>query len=363
MITIELKTKEEIKFNIPLSFDEACTFYYGYVICGIYKITNTINNRCYIGQSINIRKRWIGHKNSKCDYPLYRAFKKYGIENFTFEILEECKKEDLDKREEYYIKIFDAYNHGYNQTLLCIGGGHPNIFTQDKLDDLINDLMHTNLSKHELANKYNCSDRTIRDINSGRCWKSDDIEYPIRQFNKPKESSLCCICGKPISSRESLMCYDCMHKSQRKVKDRPGKLELAELIVKNGFSAVGRIFGVTDNAIKGWCKDYKIPYKIDDIRNWYFNITNQENPFLIKDNEKEKKKKFNYRSIYKLDILNCDILKRYDKIADAHRDLGIKKGSHITEACQGKIKSAYGFKWCYVEEYFDKFPNKKECKI
>lgn len=45
---------------------------------GIYKITNNINNKCYIGQSRNIEKRWRDHKYSNLDYPLYRAFRKYG---------------------------------------------------------------------------------------------------------------------------------------------------------------------------------------------------------------------------------------------------------------------------------------------
>ncbi len=68
----------------------------GVVIMYVYKITNTINNKCYIGITNNYKKRWSNHKttylneNSKeYDKPLYRAFRKYGLENFTFEILEE----------------------------------------------------------------------------------------------------------------------------------------------------------------------------------------------------------------------------------------------------------------------------------
>ena len=67
---------------------------------GIYKITNLINNNAYIGLSINIEKRWLAHKersqdvfNKEYDKILYKAFRKYGIDNFKFEILEECKPE------------------------------------------------------------------------------------------------------------------------------------------------------------------------------------------------------------------------------------------------------------------------------
>lgn len=50
---------------------------------GIYKITNKINGKCYIGQSKNIEERWRHHRTSKLKYPLYLAFQKYGLENFS----------------------------------------------------------------------------------------------------------------------------------------------------------------------------------------------------------------------------------------------------------------------------------------
>ena len=75
---------------------------------GIYKITNNINGHCYIGQSSQIEKRWKNHKiasnnqnDSSYEYPLYKAMRKYGIENFTFEIIEECSIKELDEREIY----------------------------------------------------------------------------------------------------------------------------------------------------------------------------------------------------------------------------------------------------------------------
>ena len=87
--------------------------------CGIYKITNLINNKVYIGQSIDIKERWYNHlhrhQRSK-DLPLYRAFEKYGIKNFTFDIIEECDIQNLDEREKYWIQYYDSYNNGYNMT-------------------------------------------------------------------------------------------------------------------------------------------------------------------------------------------------------------------------------------------------------
>lgn len=82
--------------------------------CGIYKITNKFNNDCYIGKSIDIDKRWYQHKNRYNDknsksynYYLYRAFRKYGIENFKFEILELCSPEELIEIETKYYNIYN----------------------------------------------------------------------------------------------------------------------------------------------------------------------------------------------------------------------------------------------------------------
>lgn len=73
---------------------------------GIYKITNKINQKIYIGQSVNISKRWTAHRNgafnpnnNQYNTPLYKAIRKYGIENFTFEVLEECGINELDIKE------------------------------------------------------------------------------------------------------------------------------------------------------------------------------------------------------------------------------------------------------------------------
>lgn len=85
---------------------------------GIYKITNKINGKSYIGQSIDIERRWKEHRRSigLNKNSLYLDFEKYGIDNFTFEILEECATEMLNEREHYWIEYYDTYNNGYNLT-------------------------------------------------------------------------------------------------------------------------------------------------------------------------------------------------------------------------------------------------------
>ena len=89
---------------------------------GIYKVTNKINGKVYIGQSVDIGKRWRQHMTAKDDIYFHKAIQKYGIENFEWEVIEQCKKKDLDEREIYWIEYYDSYNKGYN----CTKGGEGN---------------------------------------------------------------------------------------------------------------------------------------------------------------------------------------------------------------------------------------------
>lgn len=88
----------------------------------IYKITNVINNKCYIGKTIDsIEKRWKEHchdyqKNDIGNRPLYLAMRKYGVENFSIEEVESCDISILNEREIYWINFFDSYKTGYNAT-------------------------------------------------------------------------------------------------------------------------------------------------------------------------------------------------------------------------------------------------------
>ena len=92
---------------------------------GIYKITCLANNKSYIGQSVSIKRRWATHQRELAagtHYNVYlqRAYNKYGKDNFTYEILELCSKDKLNEREQFYVKIFDTFENGYN----CDRGGH-----------------------------------------------------------------------------------------------------------------------------------------------------------------------------------------------------------------------------------------------
>lgn len=92
------------------------------IISGIYKITNKVNLKVYIGQSNNIYQRWRSHRSSlKSGYRenshLVNAWRKYGEPNFDFEILEKCSLEELDEKERYWISNYESCDRekGYNK--------------------------------------------------------------------------------------------------------------------------------------------------------------------------------------------------------------------------------------------------------
>lgn len=180
---------------------------------GIYLITNLITHKCYVGQSIDINRRWLEHKarafdkNNNCyDKPLYRSMRKYGVENFVLSVICECLPESLNKLEAEYIQKFN-----------CI-----------------------------VPNGYNVQ-------------TAEEIYVPL------STKTICKQCGKHISYGTKLHlcrdCYDLMRKS-----GRPSAEELFELLKKNSFVAVGKMFGVTDNAIRKWCRNYGLSDKAKDYK-------------------------------------------------------------------------------------------------
>ena len=87
---------------------------------GIYKITNLDNQMCYVGQAANLAERWKQHikrglgADPATKNKLYPAMKAIGVENFSFEVIEECERSKLDEREDYWQDFFKAKEFGYS---------------------------------------------------------------------------------------------------------------------------------------------------------------------------------------------------------------------------------------------------------
>lgn len=203
----------------------------------IYKITNLINNKIYVGKTTEtVDKRWKEHKKDfkreKCrNRPLYRAMNKYGIENFSVELIEECKFGEESDREIYWIDKLDSYHNGYNATK---GGDGTNYADYNKIFKLYSDGCNLSEIKKETGYDYSTISKVLTD--------------------------------KGISSHE---------KQVRGAK----------------------------------------------------NIT---------------------KSIAQLDKKTMNIIQIFPSIEDAYNYLNKQSSGHITEVCNGKRQTAYGYKWKYI---------------
>lgn len=243
---------------------------------GIYKYQNLINGKIYIGQSKDIARRKKDHitrafnnfsTNSEYSSPLHCAMRKYGLDNFSFEVIEECKISELNEREIFWIKHYDAQNNGYN---LSPGGSESHFCKHNEqiLDGLFSDLLNTKMPYKDLCKKYGVSIGFVSDFNNGNTWRKDGVNYPIRKKrSNQKQERRCLNCGKIVGRAE--YCPECASLKRRLV-DRPDREELKELIRTKPFTKIGEMYGVSDNAIRKWCIRYDLPTKKKDI-NAYSN--------------------------------------------------------------------------------------------
>ena len=114
----------------------------------IYKITNNLNGLSYIGQtSRSYKDRWAEHKRDRfkepyCNWPLYRMMNSIGLENITWEVIEEIPNNLLNEREQYWINFYNTKNNGYNCTYGGNNGTKHNyneiLIERDKALSLIN---------------------------------------------------------------------------------------------------------------------------------------------------------------------------------------------------------------------------------
>lgn len=233
---------------------------------GIYKIENLINHKVYIGQSIHIERRWKEHCFPSKNTVIAKAIKKYGKENFSFQVLEECSEQELNKKEQFYIKKFNSVTpNGYN-IVDYIDGSTAQFINYDKevFLDIVKDIKENVLSFQEISEKYDLNKSSIYRINNGETHKMQNESYPLRPVIERGKIHLCKKCGKEIS-HDAEYCIQCYSLIRRKV-ERPNREELKSLIRNNSFTTIGRVYGVTDNAIRKWCKGYNLPYKVSDIK-------------------------------------------------------------------------------------------------
>lgn len=155
---------------------------------GIYSIINNQNQKRYIGQSVEIEERIKRHfrelrKGIHHNKHLQSSFDKYGEDVFSFEILEECEEEELNSKEVQWIKQFDSYNSGYNETIGGDGvrGWKANDEFKEKIRKLVTGSNNPNYGNHWSDEQKEKASKRIKESGIYKC------------ENNPRATKIICI--------------------------------------------------------------------------------------------------------------------------------------------------------------------------
>lgn len=136
----------------------------------IYKVTNKINGKIYIGQTIqSVKDRWYRHcgksgiSKAELNTHFKRAILKYGKENFTIETIEMCDSTELNDKEKFYISYYNSYINGYNSTIGGQGGSKP-FKTSEEDETQIISLYNYGFSLREIGREFNLDKTTVKGI-------------------------------------------------------------------------------------------------------------------------------------------------------------------------------------------------------
>lgn len=283
----------------------------------IYKITNLINSKIYIGETTgSIEQRWSQHKSkAKNDlsrqYHLYCAMRKYGIENFTIEKIEEVEDEQRFLRETYYILKYESYKRekGYNEVIE--GSGNSPYNSQDFID-----LWKNGLSMKEIAEEMGCHRTTA--------YKKIHNNISNEEIKQRKGEIISKRDGRPVEQYSLQGQY---------IKDFPSASACSE----EGFSqsAVSSVCSQKQKSAYGYLWKYKDDNR--DIQEWVKNYENK------KSAGKPKKR------IGQYDKQTNELLQIFESGADAARALELLDKSCICRAARTNGNS-HGYKWRYLKK-------------
>ena len=150
----------------------------------IYKITNKLNGKVYIGQTIkSLEERFQKHcwgtsENDRyhLNMAIKRAIKKYGKENFTINLIEEVETDKLDEREVYWISFYDSYNKGYNCTLGGQNGATRRCSLSWTEENEVIEAKYLGFSIREIGEAYNIDRSTVHNI-----FKRHNLKMPNKR--------------------------------------------------------------------------------------------------------------------------------------------------------------------------------------
>lgn len=290
----------------------------------IYKITNKINNKAYIGQTTrDIQTRWAEHIRCafypNLDYTsyLYNAIRKYGTDAFSIELIEECSDSILDEREQYWIKEFDSCEIGYNITR----GGQGAI--RCNKEDIV-ELWERGYAVKEIATMLNYSKQAV----------AKHLKYNgITKFD--------------ILSRGNKL------SSCRKRKVIQISLDGKKYRIFNSLSDAAEKTNSSLSQISMACSG-----KRKTANGYRWEYYNDESP-LTSYNPLTSEYRIHKKEVHQYSI-DGKYIRSFESMSSAARSVGKKSIRTIDNACKSKTHYGYGYLWSF-EKYniLPKFENSK----
>lgn len=333
-------------------------------VTGIYKIENLKNGKIYIGQSYNISYRWIHHKSDlrggiHHNKHLQNAWNKYGEDNFSFEILEECERELLNSREQYWINYYDSFNNGYN-----FDNGGNGVYGYKHTEEEINKmrLIQNPICVLQFDLDFNFVNKYIggvshikkelgytKEVITARCEKLQKTMTPYKEsywvyeqeYINPNFSWDKYLNNIPIinysllkTDKKQNVLKICQYTLDRKlIKVWNSYKELKE----NGFNT-SQISGICNQSRgKRTCNGYIWCFEGYDFSDGYFDILD-----VYKNNGTEKRK----RKVIMIDKITLEEIMTFESITSAANYVGVGC-SNILVAIKNN-KTSGGYRWKYA---------------
>lgn len=281
-------------------------------MCGIYKIENLINGKVYIGQSVDIQYRFNNHKSESFnpksnayDTAIHRAIRKYGVNNFSFDIIEECDQNQLREREIYWIDYYQSFGNGYNLT--SGGEGVPTVDIK-----LVQKLWDDGLAIKEISQHLSCQQHTVIRILESYEKYNNQESYRRGRENARKKMN------------KSIMQYDLFGKFIQKYKSIT-EASVSTNIKRGNISAA--LIGHQLSA-----GGYQWRYEGDDPPGEY--------------NAKSMNDK---KPVFQFD-LNGNFITEHESLNEAAKAVGLKNVQSITRCCNNKQYTAAGYYWRWKNE-------------
>lgn len=299
-------------------------------ISGIYKIECLVNGKVYIGQSVDINRRLRTHKsmlknnNHKNNY-LQRSWNKHSEENFTFEIIENCK-ENICEREIYWIDFYNSLKDGYNLTAGGLGGQLGSTWTEERKEHIRNKLYGKKLSKEtktkiklsRIGKTLSTETKLKISMSLKDKYKNGEINMDnIKHYGKDNSKSVQ-VYQFDINTLKIINKFNCILDAEKYI----GVIGINDCINKKQRSAGGFYWQRVD----------------DTINDKYIGLKKRTTPNKS-------------ISVYQIDVNSGNIINTFDSIADANVFIGKpRKSGDISATCSGKQKTSGGYIWRYANK-------------